>query len=46
MGQALGDGMLDFLLLWRNELTRPAQSQPHLDTYRIKRGKTLESLEG
>jgi len=43
--QALGDGMLDFLLLWRNELTRPAQSQPHLETYRIKRGKTLESLE-
>jgi glutathione S-transferase len=43
--QALGDGMLDFLLLWRNELTRPAQSEPHLNSYRIKRGKTLESLE-
>lgn len=43
--QALGDGMLDFLLLWRNELTRPAQSEPHLSSYRIKRGKTLESLE-
>ena len=43
--QALGDGMLDFLLLWRNELTRPAQSEPHLNSYSIKRGKTLESLE-
>lgn len=43
--QALGDGMLDFLLLWRNELTRPAQSEPHLESYRIKRGKTLASLE-
>jgi glutathione S-transferase len=43
--QALGDGMLDFLLLWRNELTRPAQSEPHLDTYRVKRAKTLEALE-
>jgi len=43
--QALGDGMLDFLLLWRNELTRPAQSEPHLSTYRVKRAKTLESLE-
>jgi glutathione S-transferase len=43
--QALGDGMLDFLLLWRNELTRPVQSEPHLDTYRVKRAKALESLE-
>jgi glutathione S-transferase len=43
--QALGDGMLDFLLLWRNELTRPAQSEPHLSTYRIKRARTIESLE-
>jgi len=43
--QALGDGMLDFLLLWRNELSRPAQSEPHLTTYRVKRAKTLEALE-
>jgi glutathione S-transferase len=43
--QALGDGMLDFLLLWRNELTRPAQSEPHLNTYRVKRAKSLDSLE-
>jgi glutathione S-transferase len=43
--QALGDGMLDFLLLWRNELTRPAQSEPHLSTYRVKRAKALDALE-
>jgi glutathione S-transferase len=43
--QALGDGMLDFLLLWRNELSRPAQSEPHLNTYRVKRDKSLEALE-
>ena len=45
--QALGDGMLDFMLLWRNELTRPAaqQSEPHLSTYAIKRGSTVSSLE-
>jgi glutathione S-transferase len=43
--QALGDGMLDFLLLWRNELSRPAQSEPHITSYRIKRAKTVESLE-
>lgn len=43
--QALGDGMLDFLLLWRNELTRPTQSEAHLNTYRVKRRNALESLE-
>jgi glutathione S-transferase len=43
--QALGDGMLDFLLLWRNELSRPAQSEPHITSYRIKRAKTVEALE-
>jgi glutathione S-transferase len=43
--EALGDGMLDFLLLWRNELSRPAQSEPHLKSYRIRRAKALESLE-
>ena len=37
--QALGDGFLDFLLLWRNERERPAehQSQVHLSTYAEKR---------
>ena len=43
--QALGDGMLDFLLLWRNELSRPAQSEPHLNTYRVKRARSLGALE-
>jgi glutathione S-transferase len=43
--QALGDGMLDFLLLWRNELSRPTQSEPHITSYRIKRAKTVEALE-
>jgi glutathione S-transferase len=43
--QALGDGMLDFLLLWRNEMTRPVQSEPHLGSYRVRRCKALEALE-
>src|SRR5437764_14783075 len=43
--RAVGDGMLDFLLLWRHELTRPAQSEPHVGTYRVKRAKALASLE-
>jgi glutathione S-transferase len=37
--------MLDFLLLWRNELSRPTQSEPHITSYRIKRAKTVEALE-
>jgi glutathione S-transferase len=45
--QALGDGMLDFLLLWRNELSRPAahQSVEHLDNYAVRRRATLDSIE-
>jgi glutathione S-transferase len=43
--QALGDGMLDFLLLWRNELARPTQSEPHLNSYRVRRAKCLAALE-
>jgi glutathione S-transferase len=45
--QALGDGMLDFLLLWRNELSRPAehQSRVHLETYAVRRRATLATLE-
>jgi glutathione S-transferase len=45
--QALGDGMLDFLLLWRNELSRPAeyQSVAHLKSYAVRRGATVDSLE-
>jgi glutathione S-transferase len=45
--QALGDGFLDFLLLWRNERERPPerQSQVHLDTFATKRQSVLRSLE-
>ena len=46
--QALGDGFLDFLLLWRNERERPAehQSQVHLASYAEKRKAILLALNG
>ena len=45
--QALGDGMLDFLLLWVGERGRPPaqQSAPHLAAYRAKLGASLAVLE-
>ncbi len=45
--QALGDGMLDFLLLWAAERGRPAaqQSAPHLASYRAKLAASLAGLE-
>jgi glutathione S-transferase len=45
--QSLGDGFLDFLLLWRNERERPAehQSQVHLSSYAEKRTATLLALD-
>lgn len=45
--QALGDGMLDFLVLWRSEAMRPAahRSQPHIASYAIRRDAVLASLE-
>jgi glutathione S-transferase len=45
--QALGDGMLDFLLLWVGERGRPAglQSAPHLAAYRAKLGASLAVLD-
>jgi glutathione S-transferase len=45
--QALGDGFLDFLLLWRNERERPSehQSQVHLSTYAEKRKAILLGLD-
>ncbi len=45
--QALGDGFLDFLLLWRNERDRPAehQSQVHLSSYAGRRKATLFALD-
>jgi len=45
--QALGDGFLDVLLLWRNERDRPAQlvSRAHLDAYALKTQTVLAALE-
>jgi glutathione S-transferase len=43
--QALGDGFLDFLLLWRTERERAHQSEPHLSSYAAKRAATLGALE-
>jgi glutathione S-transferase len=45
--QALADGFLDFLLLWRNEETRPAEqrSQQHLASFAERRNGVLTSLE-
>lgn len=45
--QALGDGLLDLLVLWRNELIRPAEvrSQPHLAAFEAKVEAALDRLE-
>lgn len=43
--QALGDGFLDFLLLWRNELERQHPSQVHLASYAERRRVTLLALD-
>jgi glutathione S-transferase len=43
--QALGDGFLDFLLLWRNERERAHPSDAHLASYAVKRQATLAALE-
>ncbi len=43
--QALGDGFLDFLLLWRNELEREHPSQAHLASYAERRRVTLLALD-
>jgi glutathione S-transferase len=44
---ALGDGFLDFLLLWRGELVRPQalRSAPHLEAFQRKATATLDALE-
>jgi glutathione S-transferase len=44
--QALGDGMMDFLILWRGEGDRAHQSDAHLSSFAAKRQATLASLEG
>jgi glutathione S-transferase len=43
--QALGDGFLDFLLLWRNELEREHPSQAHLASFAERRRVTLLALD-
>jgi glutathione S-transferase len=45
--QALGDGLLDLLVLWRNETLRPAekQSQAHVDSFATRNTTVLDSLE-
>jgi len=44
---ALGDGMLEVLILWRNERERPeeARSQKHIAAFQAKIGKALDLLE-
>lgn len=45
--QALGDGLLDALVLWRGELMRPAsqQSQQYLASFATRNEATLKALE-
>ena len=45
--QALGDGLLDALVLWRGELSRPVeqQSQPYLKSISVRNEATLAALE-
>jgi glutathione S-transferase len=43
--QALGDGFLDFLLLWRDERMRSQPSDVHLAAFAAKRKATLAAIE-
>jgi len=43
--QALGDGFLDFLLLWRDERARAQPSDVHLASYAAKRKSTLAAID-
>jgi len=45
--QALGDGMLDTLLLWLGERNRAEElrSEPHIAAYRVKTTSSLDALE-
>jgi glutathione S-transferase len=45
--QALGDGLLDALLLWRGELSRPPEqrSEPYLNSFSVRNEATLASLD-
>lgn len=45
--QALGDGFMDILVLWRNERDRPEQhrSPPHMAAFETKYRWTMAALE-
>ena len=45
--QSLGDGMLDTLLMWRGEVTRPPvqQSIKHVQAWRLKTNVSVDALE-
>ena len=45
--QAFGDGLLDLLVLWRNERIKPAerQTQNLLDAFALKMDRSLAALE-
>lgn len=45
---ALGSGLIDLLVLWRNERDRPdgARSEAHLAAYAVKADAALDALEG
>ena len=42
---ALGSGLLDLLILWRDERGRPQPSQPHIDAYAVKYAAAQDALE-
>lgn len=42
---ALGSGLLDLLVPWRNERDRPQPSQPHLSAYAVKADSAFDALE-
>ena len=43
--QALGDGFLDFLLLWRDERARAQPSDAHLASFAARRPAALAAIE-
>lgn len=45
--EALSDGLLDILVLWRNEREKPAEKQTEawIVNFEIKTGRTLDALE-
>jgi glutathione S-transferase len=45
--QSLGDGMLDTLLMWRGEVTRPPaqQSIKHMQAWKLKTNVSVDALE-